>query len=114
MNITEEMTIWFPGIYRGREGAYAKTVAETPDQFIIELVQTRAQEDGEWAIETKHVGDNEDLMRKMMDWVSKEENILQALNHILNENMAHERTVDWLCRELANASKWVGGGGARG
>jgi hypothetical protein len=44
-------------------------------------------------------------MRRLMDFVSDEKNILQAMNHVYKENMQKERTVDWLCRELANASK---------
>lgn len=110
--ITAERTIWFPGIYDGREdeeGDYAKTVVEFSDEKLIELVQQRAKEDGEWAIENGYVGDNEDSMRKMMAWVSDEKNITQALEHIHSENMQTERTVDWLCRDLANGSKWVGG-----
>lgn len=107
--IVEEQVIWFPGIYSGREGDYAKPVVEFSDEELVELVQKRAQEDGEWAIETGHVGHHEDLMHKMMEWVSRRENIIQALEHIHKENAHTERTVDWLCRDLANASKLIGG-----
>lgn len=105
--IVEDQNIWFPGIYSGREGVYAKLVADVPEAQVVELVQQRAHEDGEWSIETDRVGDNEDLMRKMMAWVSDVTNIQQALKANPNE------TVDWICRDLANGSKWLGGGGAR-
>lgn len=112
MSITEEQTIWYPGIYHGRtDGDYAKTV----DEFInvlgmdslIELVQQRARDDGEWAIENGHVGDNEDKMRRFMAFVSDEKNIRQCVAHIQKEEMSLERTADWVCRDLANASKWM-------
>lgn len=101
--ITAEMTIWFPGIYSGREGDYAKLVADVPEVHAVELVQQRAHEDGEWAIQNGLVGDNEDVMRKMMAWVSDSNNIRQALKANPDE------TVDWICRDVANGSKWVGG-----
>lgn len=107
--ITAEMTIWFPGIYSGREGVYAQVVGAVSQEQIYELVQQRAKEDGEWAIDNDFVGDNEELMRKMMAWVSDETNVRQALSHIYKEKMHMQRTVDWLCRDLANASKWLGG-----
>lgn len=105
--ITEEQNIWFPGIYGGREGDYAKLVADIPEDHVVELVQQRAKEDGEWAIKTDRVGDDEDKMRKMMAWVSDEKNIRQCLKANPDE------TVDWVCRDLANATKWLGGGNAR-
>ncbi len=107
--MTEEMTIWFPGIYSGREGAYTKKVADISLVGITELVQQRAQEDGEWAIDTDHVGDNEDCMREMMAWVSDPINIQQCVGHILKHGEEYERTIDWVCRDLANASKLIGG-----
>jgi hypothetical protein len=111
--ITEDTIIWFPGIYKGREEDYAKTVGEFLDSQVIELVGRRVQEDGEWAIANGHVGDNELKMRQMMAWAGDPVNIKQALEHIRKEENAHIRTVDWLCRDLANASKWLGGGNAR-
>lgn len=116
VEITEDMTLWFPGIYNGRQGVYAKTVGELSDEDTITLVRHRVQEDGEWAIENGHVGENnenEPLMRKMMEWASDPTNIAQCLEHIYKEENAHIRTVDWVCRDMANASKWLGGGGAR-
>lgn len=101
--------IWFPGIYSGREGDYAKKVGEVSPPELTNLVQKRAEEDGEWAIENGLVGNNEDNMRSMMAFVSNGENIRQCVAHIHKENMQDERTVDWVCRDLANASKWAHG-----
>lgn len=115
-SIKKEEIIWFPGIYRGRtEGEWIKPVSD----FLIykgaigalviieELVALRAKEDGEWAIENGLVGDNEDKMRRMMAFVSDEKNIQQCVEHILKEGMEMERTLDFVCRDLANASKWA-------
>jgi hypothetical protein len=52
-------------------------------------------------------------MRQMMAWAGDPTNIAQALEHIYKEEDAHIRTVDYLCRDLANASKWIAGGNAR-
>lgn len=105
-NITEDQVLWFPGVYHGRfDEQYGRTVAMVENRELIRIVQARAQEDGEWAIENHLVGDNEDKMRRMMAFVSDEKNILQALSHIYAEDTQMERTVDWLCRELGNASK---------
>lgn len=106
MSITEETTIWYPGIYAGRQGAYAQSVADVSLVELTGLVKQRAKEDGEWVIANGFVGDNEDAMRKMMAFVSNDENIQQCVGHILKEGMESERTVDWVCRDLANASKW--------
>lgn len=103
MSIVAEETIWFPGIYGGRKGDYSRPAGDFSDTDLVVLVQNRAKEDGEWAIENNFVGDNEDTMRKMMEWVSRPENIIQCRKTNPNE------TVDWICRDLANASKWVGG-----
>lgn len=113
--ITEDMTIWFPGTYNGRKGYYAKTIAEMPENRIIGLVQKRAREDAQWAIDNGHVGENnenEPEMRAMEEWVSRRGNIVQALEHIDKDGLQTERTVDWLCRDMANAAKWIAGGNA--
>jgi DNA-binding CsgD family transcriptional regulator len=117
--VPEPETIWFPGIYGGRrDSEYTKPIAEVSEKELILLVQKRAQEDGEWAIDNGHVGDNEDVMRKMMAWVSDEKNILQCYESAMKEQRHAEkignpdyepRTVDYICRDLANGSKWVGG-----
>jgi len=109
MRITEEQTIWFPGIYGGRtDPEYTQPVAELLLELdvLIERVQKRAKEDGEWCIENDFVGKNEDKMRRMMNWVSDETNIRQCVEHIRKEGMELKRTVDWVCRDLANGSKW--------
>jgi hypothetical protein len=112
MSITEEQTIWFPGVYDGREGDYAKKVVDVSLLELTNLVKKRAEEDGEWTIANGHVGDNEAKMRKMMEWVSRDINIQQCVAHILKNGEEYDRTVDWVCRDLANASKRLGG--ARG
>jgi hypothetical protein len=86
-------------------------VADVTTEALIELVQKRAKEDGEWAIENGFVGpnnENEPLMREMMKWVSDPKNITQCADANPDE------TVDWVCRDLANASKWLARGGAHG
>jgi hypothetical protein len=74
-------------------------------EMLIDLVQKRAKEDGEWAIENDLVGDNEDKMRQMMAWVSDPKHIVQCYEYGDNK----KETVDWICRDLANASKAIGG-----
>lgn len=107
MKITEETTIWFPGIYGGRtDKTYTQIASNLNFDDLVQLVQTRAKEDGEWAINNGFVGDNEDKMRRMMAFVSDPKNIRQCLEHIHKENLDHVRTVDFICRDLANASKW--------
>lgn len=108
--IVAEQTIWFPGLpdvtYRGREDEdYTQLAAEAPFEMLVLLAQERAKEDGEWLIAHDLVGDNEEKMRKMMEFVSDRRNIGQCLEHIFAEGKDNERTVDWLCRDLANASK---------
>lgn len=89
-------------------GAYAKLAGDVGEAELIALVQSRARKDGEWSIANGHVGENnesEPLMRKMMAWVSDSRNITQCAYANRNE------TVEWVCRDLANGSKWVAGGG---
>lgn len=107
MSITEDQTIWFPGIYNGREGDYVRTISVVSLNELTKLVQQRAKEDGEWAIENGFVGDNEDKMRKMMAFVSDPVHIQQCVGHILKAGNEGQTTVDWVCRDLANASKWA-------
>ena len=105
--ITEEQLIWYPGIYGGRqEPEWTELVTNLDLETVTERVQRRAQEDGEWAIEHGFVGDNEDKMRRMMAWVSLETNIEQAYEYVREREPEMERTVDYLCRDLANGSKW--------
>lgn len=110
--IREEEIIWFPvdAAYKGRQGVYAQKAGDISPGDLVKLVQKRAQEDGEWSIENGHVGGNEDIMRKMMEWVSRPEIIKQCVNANLDKNP----TVDWICRELAEASLRIAGGEMRG
>lgn len=106
MTIQDHETIWFPGIYGGRSTEeYTQTAGSISVEQLIELVQKRAEEDGNWCIDNGFVGDNEDAMRKMMEFVSDEKHILQCLKYGDNAT----ETVDWICRDLANASKWAHG-----
>jgi len=108
MSIQEHETIWFPGIYGGRtDEQYTQFVADISLVELTQLVQKRAQEDGQWAIENGFVGDNEAKMRKMITFVSNSIMIQQCVGHILEEGLEGERTVDYVCRDLANASKWA-------
>lgn len=72
-------------------------------------MQGRAQADGEWNIVNGFVGDNEDAMRKMMAWVSDEKNIRQCVEHLIEIGEGNVRSIEWACRDLANASKWIHG-----
>lgn len=113
--IAAEEVIWYPGSeYYGRDDDIHTQIA-THMNFdkLVELVQTRAKEDGEWAIENNLVGDNEDRMRRMMAWVSNEKHIRQCVEHLHKDGRDHTATVDWVCRELASASKMSVGGGTR-
>jgi len=109
MDIVKEAIIWYPADYIGRTTEeYQYKVAYMARPFIEALVMKRAEEDGKWAIANGLVGENnknEAKMRRMMEFVSDEENIRQCLAHIHQEGLEHERTVDWVCRDLANASK---------
>lgn len=109
MSITEHETIWFPLEYRGRDTPeYTQLVKDTPIEEIIKIVQKRAETDGEWAISAGLVGENnknETKMRRMMAWVSNETNIRQCVAWILEHEANADRTVDYVCRDLANGSK---------
>lgn len=114
--IANEETIWFPEdeLYRPRMGGgYSLLIAYVRLPQLTELVQKRAEEDGEWTIAqglvAENIGqdENEAMMRKMMAFVSNVKNISQCLEHILAEGKENERDVDWACRELATASKFM-------
>lgn len=110
MPVIENQLVWFPGIYGGRtDPEYTQPVGELLSKMdvVIERVQKRAQEDGEWAIKNGFVGDNEDKMRRFMAFVSDETNIRQCVEHVCKEGRAADTSVDWVCRDLANASKWM-------
>lgn len=97
------LNIFAPGIYDGRtEKPYSEIASRMGLEKLIEIVQERVAKDGEWCIENGLVGDNEDKMRKMMDWASRREHIIQCFQYEGNSTM----TVDWICRDLANGSRW--------
>lgn len=103
-DIVKEQTVWYPGLdYAPRPGIYDTPARVYTDDKLVELVQKRAEEDGEWTITHGLVGENEELMRKMMEWVSRRDVILQCRESNPDE------TVDGICRELANAAKQIGG-----
>lgn len=105
--IVEDQTIWFPGFYRGLQGPYAQPAGAISREKLVDLVQARATIDGEWTIANGLVGVdgvNEPLMRKMMEWVSRPQNIIQCYE----ANLEYGPTVDWICRHLAEAAKQIG------
>lgn len=102
-DIQPHQNIWHPEIYDGRKGVYDTPARVYTDDKLVELVQKRAQEDGEWTIAQGLVGENEKLMRKMIEWVSRQDVILQC------RAANPEETVDDICRELASATKRIGG-----
>lgn len=105
--ISDETVIWTLGEYKGREGAYAQFAGDISRQELVFLVQRRVKEDGKWAIENAKVaGENERIFRRMMEWVSEPKNIEQCYN----SNLDIGPTVDWICRNLAQASQRIAGG----
>jgi hypothetical protein len=102
----KEQNMFFPEIYNGREdGGYEKQANLLPEDEFVSLVQDRVQQDGQWCIDNDLVGDNADVMRAMMKWCSTPSNITQCLQ----SNLDLGPTVDWICRDLANAAKWIKG-----
>lgn len=114
--ITPEENMWYPGpenLYQGRPGVYAQSISDFSGEDLTNLIQRRAHEDAEWAIANSLVGHNEELMRKMVAWVSRDANIIQCVIHIHEMDGQEEkskRTVDWMCRHLANAAKKIAEG----
>lgn len=99
--------IFFPGVYHGRDDkVYTQRAVDMPFELLVKLVRERAEEDGEWTIEHNLVGNNPDKMRRMMAFVANPKHIDQARNAILNGASPPDSTVDFLCRDLANASAW--------
>ena len=94
------------GIYHGVEWPqYNALVNDTPIETIINLVQERALKDGMWCIEMDLVGDNEEIMRKMMRYVSDVDNIKRNYDYQIEQESGV--TVDFMCRDLANGSRWA-------
>lgn len=106
-----ESLIWFPldSLYEPRtDGGYERLVSDVSLVELTSLVQHRAQEDGNWAIENGLVGENNanrDKMVRMMQFVGSDRNIQQCVGHLIKDGEEDERTVDWVCRDLAKASK---------
>lgn len=113
IEIVKEELIWFPldEVYESRKTVdYDSHILGLSLERIIELVQRRAREDGEWAIANGMVGEdnkNEPKMREMMAFVSDPKNIEQAVTYIRKKNTEAETTVDFICRDLAMASMWA-------
>lgn len=112
IEIVPEEIIWHPGEdYESRKTVdYDCPIQDLPLADIVERVQRRASEDGEFCIENDMVGENrenESNMRAMMAFVSDPKHIEQCVDYIYKEDTAGERTVDFVCRDLANASKWA-------
>lgn len=109
--------MWFPGpsgAYEGRQGDYAEPVHTFPQERFIELVQTRAKEDGEWLLENSEEAANpaefRKTVRQMIEWVSRPDNIIQ----VYESKLEYGPTVDWVCRELAAATQNIVRGMRRG
>jgi hypothetical protein len=106
--IVDKETMWYPGPdYIGRHGPYAQHASDITREELIRLVQERTMEDGEWVIAHGLVGENEELMRKRMEWVCRSRNILQCYEHAVALHEEHP-TVDWICRELVNVVNLIG------
>jgi hypothetical protein len=109
VELPPEANMWFPGpdsLYKGREGVYARSAIEFPRPELIRLVVKRIEEDGKWILDLGLTGGNEELMHKMIQWASNPRNITQCFD----SNAEQNPTVDWICRELANAAKRIGEG----
>jgi hypothetical protein len=108
-DIIPEQNMWFPGpdaFYQGREGDYAKSAIKFNRPDLVQLVKQRVEADTEWVLENHRYGEHEDIMHKMAVWASREQNIVQCFN----SNAGNNPTVDWICRELANAAKKIAEG----
>lgn len=99
-----EANVWWPGVYTGsNDPDYTRMASELASDEVIELVQQRIKKDGETMIEYDMVGPNENKMRIMMGLASDPSDIIKALLHASNA----DKTVDYLCRDLANYAKVV-------
>lgn len=97
------LNIFTIGVYDGRtEDPYSLIAGQLPLERVIEIVKKRAEKDGQWCIDNDLVGDNEDKMRKMIAFTCDPKMVEQAVKHPSNAGA----TVDFVCRDLANASKW--------
>lgn len=108
-DIVPEENMWYPGpeaLYTGKTDPYSLEAHRATADELVQMVQERAQEDGEWVIENGLYAGKEELMRKMIEWVSRPDVIVQCADANLDKGVS----VDWVCRELANAAKQIAGG----
>lgn len=97
--------IFTVGIYHGQEGEpWNIKVSTLLFSQIVPVVQQRAKEDGQWCIDNDLVGDNEDKMHRMIAYVSNEQNIARCLRELKKEE--RDEDINFVCRDLANGSKW--------
>lgn len=97
------INIFTPGIYHGStDPRYQLKANLVTLEEIIPLVIERATKDGQWCIDMDLVGPNEDKMRKMIAYVADPSNIKR--NYEYNKD---QETVDFICRDLANGSRWT-------
>jgi hypothetical protein len=95
------------GVYHGsKEAIFTTAVADMEISAIVRLVQERAKKDGQWCIDMDLVGPNEDKMRRMIMYCSDEIKIMDKVHYITHHDDPALRTVDFVCRDIANASKW--------
>lgn len=96
--------IFTSGVYHGRaDGIFGRDVTEVEFDEMVKAINERANTDGNWCIDNKLVGDNENKMRAMMLFVANVDNIRACVNYIFENDFG--RDVDFVCRDLANASK---------
>ena len=113
MDIRKEQLIWFPiqEAYEPREEPeYAQNIAGLTLDQVVELVTKRVNEDGQFSIDNDMVGENresEPKLRVMMEFACDRKNIEQCIDYIYKEQTEGEKTVDFVCREMGNASKWA-------
>lgn len=108
-DIVPEENMWYPGpeaMYKGQTDLHSLEAHLATNDELVKMVQERAREDGEWVIENGLASGKEELMRKMIEWVSRSETIVQCADANLDKGV----TVDWVCRELANAAKKIAEG----
>jgi len=98
------MNIFTPGIYHGTPEYNAKQVVDLSLAEVTPLVRLRAMEDGMFCIVNDLVGDDVDKMIGMILSVCDSERITRCYRAASQE----ERTLDFMCRDLANGSKWPG------
>lgn len=98
--------IFTNGIFHGStEEPYTLKLGDVSIVTLVRAVRDRAEVDGQWCIDNDLVGNNEDKMRRMIAYVSDPENIVRCVSYILKHNEENDRTVDFVCRDLANGSR---------